>query len=212
VSSEEFDEPTLCRRAAGGDADALSRLLYAQHAALLGFARRKIGPEWRGKIEPEDLLQEAFVQVFTHVAGFSYSGEGSFYRWAARIISNLYVDHARRWRAGKREASRERRPGADRSTSYANLLTRCLPADEDTPSKHVQFEDAVSFLMHCIARLPEEHRVAVQRLYLRDEPLSDVAAALSRSEDATRRLAGRAIERLRRCLGRASRYFSRPPG
>jgi DNA-directed RNA polymerase specialized sigma24 family protein len=68
--------------------------------------------------------------------------------------------------------------------------------------------DAVGALMACIARLQDDYRIVVQRLYLRQEPLSAIAADLNRSEDALRRLAGRAIERLTRCMGRASRFLS----
>ncbi len=67
---------------------------------------------------------------------------------------------------------------------------------------------AVGALMTCIAQLPEHYRMVVQRLYLNEEPLAVVATDLGRSEDAVRRLGSRAVERLHRCLGRASHYLS----
>jgi DNA-directed RNA polymerase specialized sigma24 family protein len=62
--------------------------------------------------------------------------------------------------------------------------------------------------MTCIAALPEDYRIVVEKLYLNQNSLSDVATQMERSEDAVRRLGGRALERLAECMGRASRYLS----
>jgi RNA polymerase sigma-70 factor (ECF subfamily) len=171
---EATHQEWLCHQAASGDMEALTQLLGAHHAALLGFARRKVGPEWRGKIDPEDLLQEAYIQVCANIGGFTYTDESSFYHWAARIISNLYVDAARSWRAAKRDLVREAALPAGPSSSYAGLLERCLPANDKTASHAMQLDEAIGCLMHCIARLQD----------------------------------GRAVDRLQKCLGHASRFFS----
>lgn len=198
---------TLCNQAAGGDAAALEQLLWTHHARLLGFARRKIGVDWQRKIDPEDILQEAYVDIFNTIGKFGYRGEDSFYHWATRIIDHRFIDHVRHWRRKKRDASREVHAAGSASTSHQSLLERCLP-EMKTPSMALRREDAIGALLACIARLPDDYRVVIQRIYLQQQPLSAVAAELNRSEDAIRRLSGRALERLTRCLGRASRYFS----
>ena len=196
-----------CVQAIGGDQSALEKLLWAHHARLLGFARRKIGVDWQSKIDPEDILQEAYIDVFSTIADFSYRGEDSFYRWATRIIDHRFIDHARHWRRRKRDTAREVHAAGSASSAHQSLLERCLP-NVSTPSVALRREDALGALMACLARLPDDYRLVVQRLYLQQEPLSAVAAELNRSEDAARRLAGRALERLTRCLGRASGYLS----
>jgi RNA polymerase sigma-70 factor (ECF subfamily) len=196
-----------CAQAVAGEQSALEKLLWAHHARLLGFARRKIGVDWQGKIDPEDILQEAYIDIFSTIGDFSYRGEDSFYRWATRIVDHRFIDHARRWRRRKRDVSREVRAAGSAGSPHQSLLERCL-RDTGTPSVTLRQEDALSALMACLARLPDDYRLVVQRLYLQQEPLSAVAAELNRSEDAVRRLAGRALERLARCLGRASRYLS----
>jgi RNA polymerase sigma factor (sigma-70 family) len=80
--------------------------------------------------------------------------------------------------------------------------------DSLTPSRVMRREDAVAAMMACIARLPEDYRQVIQRMYLEEKPLKEIAADMGRSEDALRRLAGRAVEQLGRCMGRASRYLS----
>jgi RNA polymerase sigma-70 factor, ECF subfamily len=193
--------------AAAGDADALEHLLTVYHDRLAGLVRRKIGVDWQGKIDPDDVLQEAYIDVFAGIGHFVAQDDESFFRWAARIVDHRFIDHVRRWRAQKRDVARET-PPSDRSQSrHASLLERCLP-ELRTPSSDLRRAEAVGALMACIARLPDDYRVVVQRAYLNEEPLAAVAADLGRSEDAVRRLGARAIDKLNQCLQRASRYLS----
>jgi RNA polymerase sigma-70 factor (ECF subfamily) len=195
----------LCQSASGGDAEALEQLLWHHNARLLGFVRRKIGVDWQGKIDAEDVLQEAFVKIFAAAKDFTYAGEDSFYRWASRIVDHTFIDQVRHQRRQKRDATRE---VALSSGSRHGMLLDHVLRDSLTPSRVMRREDAVAAMMACIARLPEDYRLVIQRMYLEEEPLKQIAADMGRSEDALRRLAGRAVEQLGQCMGRASRYLS----
>lgn len=194
-------------RAARGDEEALVLLLSSHHARLLGFATRKVGVDWAGKIDPEDLLQEAYIDICAAIGDFTCAGEDAFYRWAARIIDHRFIDQVRHWRRRKRDTARETRPAGTTGAGLQTLLERCGP-QLGSPSVALRRADAVAAIMSGLACLPPDYRQVIQRLYLRQEPLAAVAADLGRSEDATRRLAGRALERLGAHLGRASRYLS----
>ncbi|MBN2448299.1 MAG: sigma-70 family RNA polymerase sigma factor [Phycisphaerae bacterium] len=204
-----FDETIAnwCRAAAAGDDDALEHLLWTHQRRLLGFARRKIGVDWQGKIDADDILQEAYIEIARTIANFEPRGPDSFYHWATRIISNRFIDQVRHWRREKRDATREITARAGSTEAQNSLLARCM-AKIPSPSGVMRHEDALAAMQTCIARLPDDYRVVIQRLYINQEPLRDVAAQLDRSEDAVRRLGTRAVERLTHCLGRASRYFS----
>ena len=43
------------------------------------------------RVEAEDLLQEGFMKVFTHIK--SYRGQGSFEGWMRRIFANTAINH-----------------------------------------------------------------------------------------------------------------------
>ena len=197
----------LCRKAAAGDESALQRLLLAHGGRLEGFIRRKIGPDWRGKIDPDDILQETYIDIAKSIAGFEYQGEESFYRWTTRIIDHRFVDQVRHLRRKKRDAAREVTGAGKSESRHESFLAKHF-ADSMTASRVMRKADAVNALMACIARLPEDYRVVVQRYYLNEEPLTGIAADLDRSEDAIRRLAGRAVERLSACLRSSSRFFT----
>ncbi len=197
----------ICRQAAAGDEEAVQRLLCIHHDRLEGFARRKVGVDWQGKIDPEDVLQEAYIDVVNGVGEFAWRGEDSFYHWATRIIEHRFIDQVRRLRRKKRDVAREVTTNRAQGSRHESLLERCLP-ETGTPSRVMRRQDAVSALMGCMARLPEHYRVVVQRVYLDEAPIADVATEMGKTEDAIRRLAGRAVESLKEGMGRASHYLS----
>ena len=194
--------------AAAGDVSAVERLLWSHHARFAGFARRKGGVDWQGKIDPEDVLQEAYIEIFGAICGFEQRDDDSFYHWATRIIDHKFIDHVRRLRRKKRDVSREIGQSLRSMSRHDALIDKFMP-DAASPSHVMRRADAVTAMMTCIAQLPEHYRVVVQRVYLNEEPIAEVAAELGRSEDAVRRMLGRAVEKLREGMGRASRYLSR---
>ena len=204
-TSEEIE--ALCVGASNGDEESITRLLAAHHQRFLGFTIRKIGVDWQGKIDAEDVLQEAYLGVFTGIAQFTHQGEDSFYHWVTRIIEHRFLDQVRALRRKKRDAAREIAIDPNHASKHQAMLDRIMP-DFMTASRIMRRQDAVGAMLLCMAKLPEEYRQAVQRLYLDEEPIKQVAADMGKTEDALRRLAGRAVERLAACMGHASRYLS----
>jgi len=204
VSTQQIE--ALCRQASAGDADALERLLCLHHRRMLGFARRKIDVQWQRKIEPEDILQEAYVDAFSAIGGFQYVGEESFYHWMTRIIENRFYNQVRLWKTQKRSVVRETRAGDRSSSGYAVLLDQCM-REARTPSLALRRADAEGALFGCLARLPEDYRRVVQRRFLEEADFPALAVEFGRSEDAVRRMTDRAIEKLGECLGRASLFL-----
>lgn len=198
----------LCEQAAKGEDEAITRLLAGHHSRLLGFTIRKIGVDWQGKIDAEDILQEAYVSVFTGISGFTYQGDDSFYHWVTRIIEHRFLDQVRALRRKKRDAAREVAMNSADSSKHQAMLDRLMP-DFTTASRIMRRQDAVGAMLLCMAKLPDDYRQAIQRLYLDEEPIKQVASDMGKTEDALRRLAGRAVERLAACMGHASRYLSR---
>lgn len=211
----EAEQQRLCEMAAGaGDAalEAFDHLLGAYHGRFLSVAKRRIGSDLAGKIEPEDILQQAYIDAFKNITQFSYAGPDSFYRWVALMIDHKFIDCVRRLRNAKRNIARESRGnrlGAQGSApSRHEAMLEQLFRTQLSVGGAMQRQDAVMALMACIAKLPEDYRNVVQNLYLDEEPMKVVAERLGKSEDAVRRTAGRAVDRLGECLGRASRYLS----
>lgn len=194
------------RAAAGGDVEALEALFVVMHDRFLGLARRKVGVDWQGKIDPDDIMQEVYIAAFSGISGFKPEGADAFYRWVAAIIDHRFIDAVRRLRRLKRDVKRQQRMPS-RISRHESLVVR-LGETHGQPSKIIRRQDAIGTLMGCIAQLPEDQRIAVQRLHLDEAPIGEVAMELGRTEDAVRRLAGRGIDRLEQLMGRRSKYLS----
>jgi RNA polymerase sigma-70 factor (ECF subfamily) len=91
------DEQLLARFAAG-DRTALDDLFGRHRAVAYRVAYRLLGNE----ADALDAVQEGFVKVLTHLAGFQ--GRSSFRTWLLRVVSNAALDLGRA--RGRREAGR----------------------------------------------------------------------------------------------------------
>lgn len=67
--------------------------LYSRYGGLAAaVARRYVADEDASN----DVLQDAFVKVFTSICGFDYRGEGSLKAWVMRIVTNEALTYLRR--------------------------------------------------------------------------------------------------------------------
>ncbi len=155
ISSDAIQ--ALVTRAAGGEADALEGLIVLSHGRLLGFARRMIGPEWVGKIDAEDVLQDAYAAMYRDLAQCRAENLDAFLAWAREVIRNRFIDSARRARRAKRSVV-----GEQRWQVLHELIAR-LERDRPSVSAGLQREDLRAALMACLARLPEQLRASSPR-------------------------------------------------
>lgn len=206
-AASSCDIELLCHRAAQGDTNALDRLIRVHHARFIGFAKKKLGADWRGKLDPEDLLQDAYLDISGRIPGFEYQGEDSFYRWATTIIDHKFIDAVRALRRQKRDVMREQ-IFSQTTTSRAEALVNQFNAPGRRASAIIRRRDAAGAMLSAINRLPSEYREIVQRVHLAGQPFARAAADLGKSEDAVRRAAGRALEKLNQMLGGCSRWLS----
>jgi len=81
------DLPDLLLRCVRGEV-AAQRQLYGRYAGrMLGVARRYV----HSIAEAEDILQDAFVKMFTRLGEFR--AEGSFEGWLRRIVVTTAINH-----------------------------------------------------------------------------------------------------------------------
>ncbi len=77
-------EQQLVKAFAKHDAQAMDRL-YAEYAGYLtGVCARYIP----NREDLHDVLQEAFIKIFTKISTFEYRGKGSLKAWLTRVVVN----------------------------------------------------------------------------------------------------------------------------
>lgn len=77
-------EQLLLRLFDRGDASAMDKLYVEYADYLTGVAYRYLGND----DDVKDVLQEAFIKIFTQIGSFKYRGKGSLKAWLTRIVIN----------------------------------------------------------------------------------------------------------------------------
>ena len=87
-----MEESIIVSKCKKGKSSAQHKV-YKMYAPILrGVCRRYI----TDYDEAEDVLQEGFIKVFTHIDKFEYQGKGSFLFWMKRIIINQALNHLKK--------------------------------------------------------------------------------------------------------------------
>jgi len=185
------DDVDLIRRFKEGDEEAF-RILFARYGKVLSSRIREYLPErLLRKVAVSDVLQESLLVAYRRREGFEDRGEAAFRHWLLNIVELRTREAVRRHdgaakRSARREVTRSRRGP-----------TASVQAKQATPSQVAIGQELGELAKRALATLPEDYR-DVLRL-TRDEKLSFAVAAerMERSEAATRKLYGRALERFR---------------
>jgi RNA polymerase sigma factor (TIGR02999 family) len=96
MTAAEFDSSlTQQVAAAGGDADARSRLLERIYADLLRIARAELSRHQHGEtLNTRALVNEAYLKLFAKTPG-AYENRTHFFATAAQAMRQVVIDYAR---------------------------------------------------------------------------------------------------------------------
>lgn len=152
----------------------------------------------RSKIEPEDILQQVYLEAFRALSQFTYQGPDSFLRWLYAILDRKLIDEHRAMRAERRDVRREIKPSAgnNNQTTYVDLMARIMSSGT-TPSRVVRKTEAVNAIENCLAALPEHYRDVIQMRFIEGLPVADVAKQMDRSIGSIHMICHRALRQLR---------------
>ena len=185
-----------------GDALAASKLLATFHPSLRARVGTRLESALRGRIEPEDILQQVYLQVIREIDRFDDRGEDSFLHWVTTILDNKLIDARRAAYRQSRNVARELPAAGD---SYWNLLDM-IYADAGTPSRAARKDEAVGALLACVSGLSDLHRQVIQLRFLQGLPVGEVAAHLGKTDGAVVALTKRALDALRKSMDRLGEF------
>ena len=201
----EPSESDLIQQAVAGDRGSLSQLLLLHYDELSRHVAQRVSDEVQGVWPVEDVLQETFYKAARALHTFEHRGQGSFCAWLKSISSNLVKDVHKRRR-------RERRAPAEFRSLADSSLIACIDriaGDSTSPSRQVRRQVSARRLRTALAGLASDQREVIERYYLQDESLDQIATAMDRSKEAIRGICYRARRNLRTILGHSSQFLSR---
>jgi RNA polymerase sigma-70 factor, ECF subfamily len=194
-----MEQPTssqnLIDRIKNGDREALSQLFDQHRRRLAVLVHYRLGPQMRGLVEIDDILQETLLKAYVQFDQFTYRAPGSFLRWLARIMDHVIADAARYHGRQKRCAAEvlplrsESNPGGPE------------PADSRTPSRLLAQDESLRALLQELDELPEDYREVILLAKIEGLSTQEVAERMGKSREAVALLLHRAIKRLKKLRG-----------
>lgn len=197
-------ESELLYQAIGGDRAAMSQVLLYHYDELQGHIARRLSGDLHRVLVADDVLHQTLVQAAQGIVRFEPRHEGAFLGWLKTIADNLIRDAQRKKRRERRAGVQD---GQDQGSSWAAMVER-IAGEGSTPSIKTQRHDNARRLRSALAALPDEYRQVVERYYLQDQSLDEIAKAMGATKGSVRAMCYRARKRLRELMGRSSMYFS----
>lgn len=173
----------LARAAAGGDEAAFGELVRLHEKKVYNLAFRMCGnPE-----DAADAAQEAFLAAWRGLPNFR--GEAGFSTWLYRLASNAAIDHLRRTKRQRAEASLD-----------DEALRLDAADDAPSPQARAEGEELRAAVLSGLAQLSEDHRQVLTLRELQELSYEEIAAVLEIDLGTVKSRISRARSALRKIL------------
>lgn len=167
----------IIEKAKKGDKGAFSELYRMYFVPLYKYIYFRTG----SKIETDDLVQDAFLKIYTSFGRYSHSSDSPL-PYFYTIARNAVIDHHRK----------KKIPIA----SEEELLS--LPDDRNTPEEEAMRKEDASTLRKKIRDLPDDQQDAIILRFINGYSTREIARELGKSEESIRQLQSRGLRTLRK--------------
>lgn len=190
------------------DRATLIRLLLDREPQIRSYVISKVPTRVRGLVAIEDVLQEIWIAAFRGIGKFKPDRPDAFDRWLITLANHKLLDLLKSVLADKRGGQSYIMGGLHhRQASLSGLFT-LLQSPQSTPSGEVSVKEATSAVQVAMSGLREDRRQAIWMRHIEGREISEIAAALDKSESAVHNLLNRGRKELRKRLGGSSKYFT----
>ena len=199
--AEKPETVELLQRVGKGDEQALGQLLARHRSRLRRMVSLHLDPRLSGRVDPSDVVQEAFMTASRKIDEFMRDRPLPFYPWLRQFAWNGLVDlHRKHVQAQKRSLSQEDPWSSSLLDRSANRLASRLASSGSSPSGRMIRREIRDRVRQALGKLaPRDREVLVLR-HLEELSISEIAAILGLSEEATKKRQVRALERLQNQL------------
>lgn len=195
-------EAELAARVIRGDQQALSELFTYYRPRLWRMINFRLDPRIRGRIDPDDVLQEAWLNASQRISHFLTDASRSCFIWFRMIVQQTLIDlHRRHLGAGKRSAARERSLSAAwDADSTSTSLAYHLQSHLTSPSSVMWRQELVARIDAVLQGMDEIDREVLALRHFEQLSNAETALVLEMSEQAASIRYVRALKRLRQIL------------
>jgi RNA polymerase sigma-70 factor (ECF subfamily) len=174
-----FVNPHLIVRAKQGDTDAIGELYECHRLGVYRYLYYRTGDAQVA----DDLTSEVFLRMVYSLSGYRMQGV-AFQAWLFQIAHNLLNDHYRKMSV----------------RNHVQLEENIMEDAQLPQSRPVEHSLNNMTLQKALDRLSVDQRDVIVMRFITGMPISEVAQALHKSEDAVKGLQRRALATLRDVL------------
>ncbi len=178
--ADPHHETELIIRAKRGDTDATGELYECHRLGIFRYLYYRTGDTQTA----DDLTSEVFLRMIRSLSGYRQQ-DVAFQAWLFQIARNLLNDHYRKMSLRKHVQLEE------------NVMESPPPQSSGRPVEHTLNNVT---LQKALENLSVEQRDVIVMRFITGMPISEVAQALHKSEDAIKGLQRRALSTLREVL------------
>jgi RNA polymerase sigma-70 factor (ECF subfamily) len=191
-----MDAPTLCNnpepnfpderaQLLAGGADALADLLQQYQAPLERIVHFRLTPVLRSRIEPADVLQEAYFDISRRIQEYIDGVPVSFFVWIRQKTLQTLIDIQRKHLSEKRDANREvftALPSHGQTSSLS--IAKLLLDDITSPSQAAVRAEEIQELRSALESMNETDREVIAMRHFEHLNNQQVAEVLGLSPTA----------------------------
>ena len=195
--SVEIDD--LIRQASGGDEDALARLFARFRPRLRRMVQLRMDRRLQGRVDPSDVLQEAYIDLAKRLPRYSGEQEMPFFLWLRLVTGErLLATHRRHLQTAMRDAGQEvslnrgDTPSATSESIAAHLIGRITSVSEKVMRAELQVK-----LQEMLNQMDAIDREILVLRHFEDLTNNEAAQTLGISKAAASNRYIRALKRFR---------------
>ena len=211
MTSDPTDTPELLRQAAAGDAHALGDLFDRHRDRLRRMVQMRLDRRLRGRVDPSDVLQEAYLEFARCLADYLHNPQVPFFLWL-RFLTGQKLLALRRRHLGTqaRDAARELSiyQGAMPEASSACLAAQLLGKRTAPLEAAIRAEMKLRLQEALNSMEPMDREVLALR-HFEQFNNAETAQLLGITESGASSRYLRALKRLKDILGQAPGLFEK---
>ncbi len=192
----------LERRLQGGDPQALAEVFSYERERLWRVVHFRMAEPLRGRLDPDDVLQEVFLAASKRLKHYSESPATSPFIWLRMIMNQTLIDlHRKHLGAQQRDAAREVSiDGIGYSQATSASVAIQLVGSFTSPSGAAARGDMLTLVQSAIEQMDPIDREVLALRHFEELTNSEVAEALRIEQKAASIRYVRALRRLKEVL------------
>jgi RNA polymerase sigma-70 factor (ECF subfamily) len=176
------------------DMNSLAELMKLHRPRLLAMVQRRLDPALAARIDPDDILNDAFLKANDHWDWFQQQPDFPPYPWLYRLVLDCLIENWRRHHRGQRDVKREM-PLPEASSIRMGLG---LISPGTSPSAAVLRRELEQQMKDALSLLKEADRQILWMRHYDDLSFGEAALVLVITENAATVRYVRALRRLRK--------------